>query len=46
MIVDMLPMTISLKTKKVELRQMYEESVKKYGGHGHRRLHKRMANAT
>lgn len=37
-LVDRLPMTISLKTRKVELRKTYEEAVQKLGGHANRRL--------
>jgi len=37
-IVDSLPLTISLKTRKVELKQIYEEAVKKHGGHANRIL--------
>jgi len=37
-IVDSLPMTISLKTRKVELRNVYEDSVRHHGGHANRDL--------
>ncbi len=37
-VIDKLPMTISLKTRKVELVSIYEEAVKEYGGHAHRKL--------
>ena len=37
-IVGRLPMTISLKTRKVELREIYEHSVRQYGGHANRDL--------
>ena len=37
-IVDSLPMTISLKTRKVELKRMYEQEVQRHGGHANRRL--------
>jgi long-chain acyl-CoA synthetase len=37
-VVDSLPLTISLKTRKVELRKIYEEAVRRHGGHANRVL--------
>jgi hypothetical protein len=31
-------MTISLKARKNELKKMYEDSVRKHGGHRHRKI--------